>query len=1083
MINGKAGPKKSFSGAIRASLISVGYFVCLLSPWGVYGQEQTVLFDFGRHDTSNGAVVSTTLYNSNNTAVGPGTAVGDSVSYVWNSLGGTNQTQSGSGVSFGQFRDQNGTALSWVIGNLSNPLTQANGFQNGGLKLVSGQGVSKDPTNALLGKFAVPNATGDYWFVDNTGTRTNDRAGFLLTGLDVGKRYRFTLFGSRYNTGNRYTRYLVSGYNSASGFLQTSGTDIGAGNGVGTDTNKYDGNDARTLTLPSVTPMPDGTISVAWLGRADTNFSSDFSTDSGSSFGYLNFMQVEVFPAGHTAYLVDIGGDATTASVGGELSPSTNGVFWNNSAGPADGPVANLSSLVSSEGLTSNISLTWTATGKGVGGALGGWGVSFGPNGTPLNTASAFKDGIYVDATNSARFVLGNLNVNASYRLEFFGSRSATSEVRATKYRVAGAVINELVQTNSGTDVGGPGIPYNRSLSATEMFPAADGTLSVEITVQQGTYGYLNAFSLSATVPTAVVAGQPTTPPSILIDFGGTGATNQIGSGIIPTSSPDFRGFYWNNSSGGQFGRPSDISNMVDQLNQPSGISLAWGSWGVGVASVNLGVSTIPASSPLYGFQGSALGVASAMQDGIYTVSDVNDNFLTLSGMDPAKQYDLSIFASRDDSSGPRYSDYLVRGAWDTNRLIQTSGPNVGGSGIHYNVTPWDCTMVPDSYGNITIYYRGAFSGPAGAVSGTNAWAYLNAMAIRVSGSTGTNTNPPVVTNGPITTFAQWRSVRAAAWGWSGNQTNAMSDPDGNGMNNLMEYCLLADPTNAAARSIRPVLSDSNGYLTLSYLRRTNDASVAIRAEYSSSLGSSGWIPETVTNGPVAVATNSVPGDEGVEVLVRAPVPKNSGSRGYLRAVASQPVNRVLVVGSSTMAYWTTMTTDLAPIPVLNQAVAGTVTTNWLSNYSGSYWSNRVVSQTNPALIYYCGSNDIGNSSSTPAVPSATIVSNTVAFFQDFWARYPDSPAIYLAVQKAPIKKTIGRINNVNEVNNLMKAWVATQPRARYVDTNPVMVDTNDTALPGMFLSDNLHPSAAGYAAMKGVILPVLKEMWYYQVR
>ena len=100
MKGGKAGSAKRFGGAIKASLFAVGSFVSLLSPWGVYAQEQTVLFDFGRHDTSNGAVVSTTLYNSNNTAVGPGTAVGDSVSYVWNSLGGSNQTQSGSGVSF-----------------------------------------------------------------------------------------------------------------------------------------------------------------------------------------------------------------------------------------------------------------------------------------------------------------------------------------------------------------------------------------------------------------------------------------------------------------------------------------------------------------------------------------------------------------------------------------------------------------------------------------------------------------------------------------------------------------------------------------------------------------------------------------------------------------------------------------------------------------------------------------------------------------------------------------------------------------------------------------------------------------------
>jgi len=45
------------------------------------------------------------------------------------------------------------------------------------------------------------------------------------------------------------------------------------------------------------------------------------------------------------------------------------------------------------------------------------------------------------------------------------------------------------------------------------------------------------------------------------------------------------------------------------------------------------------------------------------------------------------------------------------------------------------------------------------------------------------------------------------------------------------------------------------------------------------------------------------------------------------------------------------------------------------------------------------------------------------------------------------------------------------------------LVDANDNALPGMFQTDNLHLTLAGYAAMKTVILPVLNEVWYYQVK
>ncbi len=324
-------------------------------------------------------------------------------------------------------------------------------------------------------------------------------------------------------------------------------------------------------------------------------------------------------------------------------------------------------------------------------------------------------------------------------------------------------------------------------------------------------------------------------------------------------------------------------------------------------------------------------------------------------------------------------------------------------------------------------------------------------------------------------TFSRWTSAR----GLSGADAALGADADGNGMNNLMEYGFLADPATAATASqTLPVYSQSNGYLTLTYRRRTNDASVSVRAEYSSDLLPGGWIPETVINGPVATASTPLAGNEGVQVTVRAPQPMSSGSKGFLRAIIAQPTSSVLVVGSSIMANWTSVATDLAPVPILNKGKGGSTTPEWLSNSSTGYWASRVVSQANSALIYYCGSNDVGDGTS-----SATIVSNTIAFFQDFWARYPDAPAIYLAIQKAPTRKTSGQIPKVNEVNNLMRDWIATQPRARYIDCNPVLVDANDTARPGMFLSDNLHLTPAGYAAMTTVILPVLQEMWYYQVK
>jgi len=923
--------------------------------------------------------------NTRDTTVGRGTAAGDTVSYVWNSLGGPNADQGGASVSFGQFQDQDGNALPWTLRDVIPSRTEGNGFLNGGLKLVAGQTESVNPTNAYLGKLAVPDATGDFWFVNHTLTNAaTNRAGFRLTNLDTAKRYRFTLFASRKATDPRFTYYQIAGSNTVGGSLQSSGTDIGAGNGVGTDTNKYDANDARTLTLPAVTPSTDGTIFLTWLGRNDTNFPADFSaTNAANSFGYLNLMQVEVFPAGSTTYLVDIGNTTIT--------PSANGIFWNNSSGTNNGAVSSLANLVSSDGQTSNITLTWNTSGRGAG---GGWGVSFGPNGSPLNVATAYPDGIYLDTANPARFTLGNLQTNQSYQLELFGSRS-TNEVRATRFRIIGATTIEIVQTNSGPNLGGPGIPYNRSVASSQVVPAADGTVSVDITREQGTYGYLNAMAIS------IISPVPTTPSII----SALTATATVGSAF---------------------------SYQITANNSPTSFD------------------------------------ATGLPDGL----SINTSNGLISGMPTAAvgTYSVTLSASNATGTGTGVLDLTVTAPIPV-ITSSTSASGFAGIPFQYQIV---ADNSPTSYSASNLPAGLSVNSGTGLITGRPSAVGTSAATVSAVNSYGTGSASLTISVQPPT-LSRWTTAR----GLSGAAAAPGADTDGNGMSNLMEYGFLADPTTTAtALQTRPVLSQSNGYLTLTYLRRTNDTAVSVRAEYSGDLLTGGWIPETVSNGPVATISNAVAGGEGVQVTVRSPQPISSGSRGFLRAVIAQPTNSVLVVGSSIMAFWTNIATDLAPVPVLNKGYAGSTTPQWLSNSTTGYWASRVVSQSNSALIYYCGSNDVGAGTS-----SATIVSNTIAFFQDFWARYPDAPAIYLAIQKAPTRKTFGQIPQVNEVNNQMRDWIATQPRARYVDCNPVLVDSNDNALPGMFQTDNLHLTLAGYAAMKTVILPVLNEVWYYQVK
>ena len=107
-----------------------------------------------------------------------------------------------------------------------------------------------DPGAALLGDFAIPNATKDYFY---NGESTN--VDFLISNLSQDKIYDFAFFGSRNTTETRVTAYFVSGSGDLqSGQAQTSGPGASISNPL------YSGNDSRIVRISGVKPNPNNQI-------------------------------------------------------------------------------------------------------------------------------------------------------------------------------------------------------------------------------------------------------------------------------------------------------------------------------------------------------------------------------------------------------------------------------------------------------------------------------------------------------------------------------------------------------------------------------------------------------------------------------------------------------------------------------------------------------------------------------------------------------------------------------------------------------------------------------------------------------
>lgn len=127
---------------------------------------------------------------------------------------------------------------------------------------------------------------------------------------------------------------------------------------------------------------------------------------------------------------------------------------------------------------------------------------------------------------------------------------------------------------------------------------------------------------------------------------------------------------------------------------------------------------------------------------------------------------------------------------------------------------------------------------------------------------------------GLVETFASWISSQ----GYSGTNALAASDPDGDGVNNLLEYGLSLDPKNRALKGIPS--SDLNGNnFTLSYRKDPSKTDLTYRVE---------WSTDLKTWSTVGVTDQVVSSKEGVETH-EASVATQNDTKKFLRLVVEKP--------------------------------------------------------------------------------------------------------------------------------------------------------------------------------------------------
>jgi hypothetical protein len=185
--------------------------------------------------------------------------------------------------------------------------------------------------------------------------------------------------------------------------------------------------------------------------------------------------------------------------------------------------------------------------------------------------------------------------------------------------------------------------------------------------------------------------------------------------------------------------------------------------------------------------------------------------------------------------------------------------------------------------------------------------------------------------------------------------------------------------------------------------------------------------------------------------------------------VAAAPEHGGIVfTGSSIFQFWTHLREQMAPLPVLNRAIAGTVTQDMLDRMG------QLVLPYQPRIVvYYCGSNDI-----SAGADAGPIVERIKRYIQILHQKSPDTFFYYTSIQKAPEKRA--RWDVVEAVNREMERYSRQASNVGYIDLNPVLFDSRNHVRENLFLPDGLHfrPDSTAYLEFSQVVKPILIKAW-----
>ncbi len=181
-------------------------------------------------------------------------------------------------------------------------------------------------------------------------------------------------------------------------------------------------------------------------------------------------------------------------------------------------------------------------------------------------------------------------------------------------------------------------------------------------------------------------------------------------------------------------------------------------------------------------------------------------------------------------------------------------------------------------------------------------------------------------------------------------------------------------------------------------------------------------------------------------------------------SAAPPPKNAILFVGSSSFRLWKDIDSCFPGYKIINRGFGGSSLTDL------TYYADEVIFKYRPKqIVIYCGENDFAASDT---VTTSIVFERFITLFKKIRGKFPDVPIAFISLKPSPSRKHL--LLFFNETNLLIEAYLKRKKSTAFIDVYHFMLNPDETFIDDIFLEDNLHMNAKGYAIWQKIIKPYL---------